>query len=170
MSSFTRESYDLPLTPADIIRPLLNATPRNAVLARLFCDLFRDSITEDTYDADLAELSFNLWYAGESISVGAAGFSDKLAVLTETMLKRLMKYEVDEGRFTGVVEEVCIYIFFRKHSPQSLQLKLNWKNFPLSDPYRQAAFWSSYVTTQISWTKEEQLQELECELWLHHSG
>ena len=68
--------------------------------------MFSDSITEDIYAAGLAELSFSLGYAGEAIIVAAAGFSDKLAVLTETMLKRLMRFEINEERFTDVVDEV----------------------------------------------------------------
>ena len=84
----------------------MNSTPRNAVLARVFCDLFRDSITEDIYDADLAELSFNLGYAGEAIGISAGGFSDKLAVLLETMLTRLAAFEVDETRWIGVIDDV----------------------------------------------------------------
>lgn len=147
----------------DIRRPQLNATPRNAVLAQLFCDLFRDSITEDTYDADLAELSFNLWYAGDWIGIGAAGFSDKLAVLTETMLQRLMEFEVDDGRFDSIVDDVREAVKRpREMTNKWLQLRLSWKNWPLSDPYRIAAFWGGYVTSQSSWTKEEQLQELDC--------
>ena len=105
-TSFSMRMSMASRTADGIASPLLNASPRNSVLARLFCDLFRDSITEETYDADLAELSFSLWYAGDWIGVGAAGFSDKLAVLTETMLKKLMAFEMDEGRFTGVVDEV----------------------------------------------------------------
>ena len=91
-----------------LFSPVLNNTPRNAVLGRLFCDLFKDSIVEDIYDADMAELSFDLHYAGESIAVGAGGFSDKLAVLLETMLKRFANFEIDEKRFPEVVEDVSL--------------------------------------------------------------
>ena len=69
--------------------------------------MFSDSITEEVYAADLAELSFSLGYVGNAIVVGAAGFSDKLAVLTETMLKRLMRFEMNEERFTDAVDEVA---------------------------------------------------------------
>jgi insulysin len=76
------------------------------VLARLFCELFSDAITQDVYDASLAELSFHLFYAGDYISISAGGFSDKLAVLTETMLKKLVTFEVDEDRFAKIVDQV----------------------------------------------------------------
>lgn len=88
------------------VRPILNNTPRNAVLGRVFCDLFRDSIGEDIYDAEMAELSFNLGYAGESITISAGGFSDKLALLLQAMLERLAAFKIDEARYTGVVDDV----------------------------------------------------------------
>jgi insulysin len=84
----------------------LDTTPRNAALSKLFCELYSDSITEDVYDASLAELSFNLFYAGEHICVAAGGFNDKLAVLTETMLDKLKKYKVDPERFAKISDTV----------------------------------------------------------------
>ncbi|WRT69793.1 uncharacterized protein IL334_006784 [Kwoniella shivajii] len=125
--------------------PILQTTPRNAVLARLYCDLFTDSITEDVYDADLAELSFSLWNEHQWIGISAGGFSDKLAVLTETMLQKFKNFKVDEGRFKEVVEAT----------------RLEWKNFALSDPYGIALFWDAYVSRETAWTQEERLKELE---------
>lgn len=92
-------------------RPLFDVTPRNAVLARMLCELFTDATTEDVYDASLAELSFSLNYAGDYISISAGGFSDKLAVLTETMLKKLVAFEVDEDRFAKIVDQVGVSAF-----------------------------------------------------------
>lgn len=89
-----------------LVRPILDTSPRNAALTKLFCELFSDSITEDVYDASLAELSFNLFYAGEHICVAGGGFSDKLAVLTETMLEKLKTYKVDPERFSKLKETV----------------------------------------------------------------
>nr|XP_019043437.1 insulysin [Kwoniella bestiolae CBS 10118]OCF22367.1 insulysin [Kwoniella bestiolae CBS 10118] len=125
--------------------PILQTTPRNAVLSRLFCDLFSDSITEDVYDADLAELSFSLWNEHRWIGISAGGFSDKLAVLTETMLKKFKEFKVDEGRFREIVEAT----------------RMEWKNFALADPYGIALFWDAYVTRETAWTQEERLKELE---------
>ncbi|WWD20389.1 hypothetical protein CI109_104865 [Kwoniella shandongensis] len=141
------DTFWLPKANLDVIlhTPILNVTPRNSVLSRLFCDLFTDSITEDVYDADLAELSFNLWNEHDWISISAGGFSDKLAVLTETMLDKFVKFEVDEGRFQEIAEAT----------------RLHWKNFNLSDPWKIARFWEHYATQETTWTTEEKLRELE---------
>ncbi|WVF68403.1 hypothetical protein IAT40_003168 [Kwoniella sp. CBS 6097] len=125
--------------------PILQTTPRNAVLSRLFCDLFTDHITEDVYDAELAELSFSLWNEHSWIGISAGGFSDKLAVLTETMLKKLVEYKVDEGRFKEIAEAT----------------RLEWKNFALGDPWGIAMFWDGYLSRETAWTHDERLKELE---------
>jgi insulysin len=88
--------------------PILNITPRNFVLSRLFFDLFDDSVTEDKYDADLAELSFHLSFSGgDSVGFIATGFSDKLAVLLKAMLERVVVFKVDEARFADLADRVC---------------------------------------------------------------
>lgn len=133
----------------DLQSPLLDVTPRNAVLGRLLCDMFSDSITEEIYDAELAELSFGMWYAGDAICVNVGGFTDKLALLLEKMLRKFMDFEIDAERFDKVVDRT----------------KLLWKNFALGEPYHVAHYWSSYVTTQVMWTQEEKLKEIERELF-----
>lgn len=98
---------------AKFARPLLDVTPRNAVLSKLFCELYSDAITEDVYDASLAELSFHLFYSGEYICIAAGGFSDKLEVLTETMLQKLKDYKVDPERFAKLSDTVGPISYFK---------------------------------------------------------
>jgi insulysin len=88
------------------IRPILQATPRNSVLSRLFVDLFRDSIAEETYDAELAGLQFSLDYAGDSLTIGTVGYNDKLPALTEKMLGLMRSFKVDESRFELIRDQV----------------------------------------------------------------
>lgn len=133
--------------PLTIFRPLLEVTPRNAVLARLLMDLFSDSTTEDVYDAELAELSFHLFYSGDALTLAVGGFTDKLALLMETMLKKLMVFEVDPTRFDKIVDSV----------------KLQWRNFELASPFQVGAYWLTYVEAQTAWTHVERLNELERE-------
>ncbi|KAL7425090.1 metalloprotease [Cryptotrichosporon argae] len=125
--------------------PLLDHTPRAAVLSRVFCDLFEDSITEDVYDASLAELGFSIWYRPDGISITARGFSDKLEMLTEQMLRKLVAHKVDRERFGKIVE----------------QTKQHWRNFALEEPYHVAPYWTSYAITSRQWTQAEKLAEIE---------
>jgi insulysin len=85
---------------------LLQVSPRNTVLARLFVDLFRDSIAEETYDAELAGLQFSIDYAGDSLTVGTVGYNDKLPAMTEKMLNLMRSFKVDPSRFELIRDQV----------------------------------------------------------------
>ncbi len=91
------------------VRPLLDVTPRNATIGRLLCDLFRDSVTEKVYDAELAGLQFSIDFGGDHITLGTVGYNDKLADLTETMLKLFMEFKIDPERFELIKDQVCCY-------------------------------------------------------------
>ena len=133
-------------------------------MSRLFMDLFEDSVTEDKYDADLAELSFHMAVGGDNIGVVATGFSDKLAVLLKAMLERAVAFKVDGARFADLVDRVCGTEMIKGGGDADGQYRLSLKNFKLADPYRQIGTWQSYATKPVAWTKEEKLQELECTL------
>lgn len=85
---------------------MLQVSPRNTVLARLFVDLFRDSIAEETYDAELAGLQFSIDYAGDSLTVGTVGYNDKLPAMTEKMLNLMRSFKVDPSRFELIRDQV----------------------------------------------------------------
>lgn len=63
-------------------------------------------MTEDVYDAELAELNFRVYGGGDFIGITTRGFSDKLSVLAETMLGKLMALEIDSERFKEIVDQV----------------------------------------------------------------
>jgi insulysin len=104
MRSDARTAAYLTLSPHS--SPLLQVLPRNTVLARLFVDLFRDSIAEETYDAELAGLQFSIDYAGDSLTVGTVGYNDKLPAMTEKMLGLMRSFKVDASRFELIRDQV----------------------------------------------------------------
>jgi len=108
--------------------------------------MFSDAITEESYDASLAELDFHLQFNGEAIQISASGFSDKLSVLTETMLQKLMEFNIDEERFEKIKDSI----------------KRHWVNFSMSEPFNLANYWYQYATAENMWTQEEKLKELDC--------
>lgn len=84
----------------------MEVTPRNAVLARLFTELFTDAITEEVYDAELAGLKYSVQYGGDSITIGSVGYNDKLPVLTSKMVKLMKDFKVDPARYTVIADQV----------------------------------------------------------------
>ena len=76
-------------------------------------ELFSDAITEDVYDAEMAELRFGLYGAGDYIGVTSKGFTDKMDVLVERMLGQLVNLEIKEDRFKEIVDQVSRLHAFR---------------------------------------------------------
>lgn len=125
--------------------PTLNVSPRNAVLARIYCDLFRDANTEEVYDAELAGLQFSLEYAGDSITLGTVGYNDKLPLLTRKMLELMKAFKADKDRFELTKD----------------QLRRNWNNFHMEEPYSLASYFAHYADSAQMWTPREKLAELD---------
>ncbi|ODO11325.1 hypothetical protein I350_00102 [Cryptococcus amylolentus CBS 6273] len=126
--------------------PIINNTARNSVLSSLFCELFSDSITEDTYDATLAGLKFSITDDYKGLEISISGFSDNLTLLTQSMIERLASFKVDDKRFQLMTDH-------KTRSTQNKQLR--------SDPFESAHYWALYATLVTNWTHEEQLRELE---------
>ena len=104
------DTFWIPKTNFEIrlVSPILTVTPRNQVLTTLMTELFSDSITEDVYDAEMAELRFGVYGAGDYIGVSSKGFTDKMDVLVERMLTKLVDLKIDEDRFKEIVDQVSL--------------------------------------------------------------
>lgn len=86
--------------------PLLDASPLNAATARLFTDLFRDFMSEETYAAELAGLKVSVMYSGGNIILSTSGYNDRLGVLMRTAVEKLKAFEIDPERFELLKDDV----------------------------------------------------------------
>jgi insulysin len=151
------------LTFADLpSRPLLDVTPRLAIVSRLYCELFQDSITEEIYDAKLAGLKYSLEHGAKSISVHVRGYNDKLPMFLKKMLKMMKDFTVRGERFAIIKEQVslqCWYVcmYLRLNF---VQLERECRNFDLREPYLLTGYHSSYARSERAWTRSEELTEL----------
>ncbi|RUS32698.1 Metalloenzyme, LuxS/M16 peptidase-like protein [Jimgerdemannia flammicorona] len=125
--------------------PLAYATPGNCVKTRLYTDLLKDSLSEYSYDAEVAGLSYNIENQLEGMLLGVGGYNDKLSVLLEKVVVKMKEFEVDRERF-GLIKD---------------QLRRSYKNFALEPPYQHALYLLSYITQEKMWTNEEKFRELE---------
>lgn len=82
------------------------------VLFRLFADLVNDSLTEFSYDADLAGLSYN--YASHSFGTQLiiGGYNDKLPVLLRHIFEKIKGLKVNPDRLSVTKEQVCVCMQF----------------------------------------------------------
>ena len=76
------------------------------VIFRLFADLVGDSLTEFSYDADLAGLSYN--YASHSFGtyLVVGGYNDKLPVLLRHIFEKIKGLKVEQDRLSVMKEQV----------------------------------------------------------------
>ena len=72
----------------------------------LVAELVTDALVERTYDADLAGMSYYIGARIHGLTVSVAGYSDKIGVLLETLLKEMTSFVVDPWRFAMQKEQV----------------------------------------------------------------
>lgn len=77
---------------------------------RLFADLVGDSLTEFSYNADLAGLSYN--YSSHSFGtyLVIGGYNDKLPVLLRHVFEKIKNLKVEQDRLNVMKEQVRLHI------------------------------------------------------------
>ncbi|GBE85090.1 Putative zinc protease [Sparassis crispa] len=128
----------------DIRSPVAYGTPRQAVLTRLLVDLVEDALSEVTYDADIAGLSYSVGNHRKGIQISVSGFNDKLSVLLRTVLDKL----------TGLIIDCERLAVFKE------QVGREYKNFYLGQPSNLSEAFAARLLMPIVWTPNEKLAEL----------
>ncbi|RXW22316.1 hypothetical protein EST38_g3526 [Candolleomyces aberdarensis] len=128
----------------DIRSPSVNKSARTSVLTRLYSDLVTDSLTEFSYDADLAGLSYSLFSHSTGLYITMSGYNDRMSVLVKDILGRIKNLTVDEQRLAALKE----------------QAQREWRNFFLGQSYSLSDYYARYILTETQWTVEEKLKEL----------
>ncbi|KIK90629.1 hypothetical protein PAXRUDRAFT_831530 [Paxillus rubicundulus Ve08.2h10] len=128
----------------EIRSPVANSSPRAAVLTRLFSDLVNDSLTEYTYDADLAGLSYSFGAYSLGVAMYWKGFNDKLPDLSRRVVGVARNLQVHQDRLEVMKEK----------------LQRQWENFFMSQSYQLSDYYGRYILSHGAWTIEEQLSEV----------
>ncbi|KAI8370689.1 Metalloenzyme, LuxS/M16 peptidase-like protein [Radiomyces spectabilis] len=124
---------------------LAYATPRNAVITTMFVNLLADSLTEYSYNAEVAGLSYYLCQDTNGVLLTIGGYSDKLAVLLEKVVQRMKELSIEPDRFDVVKD----------------QTKRNYQNFFLEPPFQHVAYYLSYTIKEKMWKYDDLAAELE---------
>ncbi|KAI0658946.1 LuxS/MPP-like metallohydrolase [Cubamyces menziesii] len=128
----------------DIKTPLAYATPRLAMLTRLFVDLVEDALAEVTYDADLAGLSYSVINQIEGLTVSVGGYNDKIHVLLRTVLDKLRGLQVHPDRLRVLKEKI----------------QREYENFYMGQPSGLSECYATWAFMPTIWTPAEKLLEL----------
>ncbi|XP_025073712.1 insulin-degrading enzyme-like [Pogonomyrmex barbatus] len=125
----------------DFVSPIAYMDPLNSNLTHMFIQLFRDSLNEYVYDADLAGLQWELSNCKYGITLAIGGYDNKQRVLLEKIIDQMINFKVDPKRFEILKEN---YI-------------RNLKNFAADQPYQHALYYLIVLLTEHAWLKDELL-------------
>ena len=120
------------------------ATPANHVKTKLFCELVKDSLSEYAYDADISGLVYNTSGTALGIDVNIGGYSDKLPVLLEKVLRSMKELKVSPDRFKIIKERIS----------------RGYKNWDYQKPYYQVGSYVRWLTHEKSWINHQYAAEL----------
>ncbi|KAI8639740.1 Metalloenzyme, LuxS/M16 peptidase-like protein [Parasitella parasitica] len=124
--------------------PLLLATPRNSVILDLYISLLTDSLSEYSYDAEVAGLVYFLSQGSKGFTLQVGGYTDKLPLLLEKVIDKMRDLQIETDRFT---------IFKDK-------LTRGYENFFLGAPHQHSAYYMTYALCEKRWTIGDFLAEI----------
>jgi len=125
--------------------PVTIATPLNNVLTNLFVDLIDDALTDISYQAELAGLSFALHTGKEGLVLEVSGYNEKAPVLLREVLKTLVTFRPSENRYNVIKEKIL----------------RNFKNFGYKVPYGQVSTVFANLLNENVWAVDEKISVLE---------
>jgi secreted Zn-dependent insulinase-like peptidase len=111
------------------------------VLTSLYVQLVNDQLTEFSYDADLAGLSYSLYKHIRGFSVRVSGYDDKQAVLVKRIVDALRHAKIADDRFEIAKENTIRGL----------------RNARKDSPYRLAIDEVQLLLTEPSWSEEQLL-------------
>lgn len=126
----------------DFVSPVTYMDPLSFNCSYLFTLLFRDSLNEYAYAAELAGLKWELSNNKYGMTIGIGGYDDKQRVLLEKIMDKMVSFKVDPKRF-----EVLKEAYVR-----------GLKNFEVEQPYQHAVYYLSALLSEQVWLKDELLK------------
>lgn len=124
--------------------PVVDATPLATILTRLYVRLVDDSLSEYSYDAEIAGLLYNISTPEEGFEISISGYNDKLHVLLKKVLHSMCGPEIKQSRFDVIKERLIREL----------------DNFDYREHYRQIGAYSRWLCKVACWTTHELLGEL----------
>jgi insulysin len=135
--------FNLPLANFyfSVRSPVANDNARHAVLTNLYVRLVNDQLTEFSYDADLAGLSYSLYKHVRGFTARVSGYDDKQTVLVERIVDALRHPKIADDRFEIAKENLIRGLH----------------NARKDSPYRLAIGEVHLLLTEPSWSEEQLL-------------
>jgi len=81
----------------------------NIAIARLFVDLYTNTVIEENYDAELASIHYHLYVHQGGISIQISGMSESQPKLLAKLLYRLQHYKVSKDNFNQYKQKLITH-------------------------------------------------------------
>lgn len=138
-----------------LVTPNVYRSPRSMTLNRIFIKVLEDDLNSHIYDASLAGCKAKVTCLPSGISVSVTGFSDKLPMLLDAVMGRMLsivhdlKGADDSSALTRTVEKA------------TKNLLRETKNFRMESPYETASYISRMMLEHNVWHVSNYIAELE---------
>lgn len=86
--------------------PSAVSSPRNIVKTRLCVEMFLDSLAEETYAAEVAGLTYDMYAHQGGVTLSISGFSKKQPQLLEMILQRFASRNFNPTRFESIKNQL----------------------------------------------------------------
>ncbi|XP_048003633.1 insulin-degrading enzyme isoform X2 [Leguminivora glycinivorella] len=129
----------------DLVSPLAYQDPANCNLTSLWVLVFRDSLQQFAYSAELAGLRWSIGNAKYGVSITVDGYDDKQHVLLEKIIDGIVNFKVDPQRFAIMKENHIRGI----------------RNFEAEQPYQHAVYQQALCLSDLVWTRCQLLEAAE---------
>ncbi|XP_055333075.1 insulin-degrading enzyme-like isoform X2 [Paramacrobiotus metropolitanus] len=123
----------------ELCSPAVYKDPLHANLTHVYVELFKDHINEMVYMAELAGMKYTVEQSKYGLTLLVRGYDDKIDVLLNMLVEKLMHFKPDPKRF-----EVLKEVYGRQ-----------LKNFFASEPNRQSMWYFNVLMSELCFTKEE---------------
>ncbi|KAH7853388.1 hypothetical protein Vadar_001822 [Vaccinium darrowii] len=119
-------------------------SPEAEVLTYIFTHLLVDYLNEYAYDAQIAGLGYSIHVTRSGFQVYVAGYNHKLRILLETIIEKVVKFEVKSDRFYVIKEKIT----------------KEYQNIKFEQPHEQAGSYCSLILHDHSWPWTDELEAL----------
>ncbi|KDE02956.1 hypothetical protein MVLG_06522 [Microbotryum lychnidis-dioicae p1A1 Lamole] len=129
--------------------PVADESPISAMKTQLVTQLVEETLAEYSYDASLAGLSYGVGSAPQGLEIYVWGYSDKLPLLLQVVLKKLKGLDLGGEGMKGL-----FYLVMER-------LRKAYKNARLENPSTLADAKLRWLTRETYWTFEQRLEALQ---------
>ncbi|KAJ1334843.1 hypothetical protein BSLG_007997 [Batrachochytrium salamandrivorans] len=129
----------------DMTTPLAYQDATSCVLSKLFTDLFKDSLNEFSYYAEVAGLHYRFDNTVDGLMLSLHGYNDKMHILLDKIAEKMVTYVTNDQQFDRIKK----------------QLAKSYRNLDIEAPESHAIYRVNQITQGRLFTHEEKLQALE---------